>query len=278
MPSIRKCVYLPQTFIYFQTHERLFMGTPFYAGGDMYSLLRTSKTFPENKVVFYIAQIIIAIAHLHKHNIIYRNLKLENILINKNGFIRLVDFTKSKLLSFEDDLATSFTCTAEYTPPEMLNGFGQTKTADWWMLGVLTYEMLFGETPFQNESIERMFDLIIFSNVKFPKGKAISVEMNDFILKLLDKNNETRIGNVEDAEDLKLHPLFRDVDFSELEKEMYSGNESNIFIPQINADDDVKYFNSEYTKEKVDFDEYVDGFALENIKYANSIGMFKAFN
>ena len=279
IPDIRKCMFLPQSFIYFQTDERVFMGVPFYPGGDLYSLFRRQKEFSEKKVIFYIAQIIIAISHLHKHNIIYRNLKLENILINKNGFIRLVDFTKSKILSFEDDLATSFTCTPEYCPPEVLSGFGQTKSADWWMLGILTYELLFGKTPFQNECIERMFDLISFSSVKFPKEKELSIEMNDFILKLLEKNNETRIGNVEDGEDLKLHPVFRDVNFDDLEKEMLNNTDGEeFFVPDIDEDDDVKYFDNEFVNETFNFDEYIDGYTLEQIKYGNSIGLFNAFS
>lgn len=265
--------YLNELCFCFQTQEKVFLVNNFYKGGDFYNLLLQKKTLDEKSVILYVVQIIIALFHLHNNNIIYRNLKLENIVLDEKGFIRLIDFSKSKILNFDEDLGTSFYGTPEYFAPEILEGQGQTKSVDWWMLGVLIYEMLFGVSPFKGESVERVFDLICFAEVKFPPDINISPNMKDFIQKLLDKNCEQRLGFKDDGEEIKRHPIFQNINFGDIEKKNFTPP----FIPRIFGENDCGNFDEELTTEEIDMNEYIDGYNLEKIKHGNNQGLFSSF-
>lgn len=257
----------------FQTQEKVFLVTNFFKGGDLYTLLSRKKTLDEKTVIIYAAQIVIALSHLHENNIIYRNLKLENVCLTEKGFIRLIDFSKSKILNFDEDLGTSFYGTAEYFAPEIIEGVGQTKSIDWWMLGVFVYELLYGYAPFRGNSVERVFDLITFTDVKFPPDKQISDDMKDFITRLLQKNCELRLGYKEDGEEIKRHPVFKDIRFEDIEKE----NIEPPIKPEIFGKNDCGNFDEELIEEEIEMNQYIDGYNLERIKHGNSQGIFSSF-
>lgn len=144
----------------------------FVRGGDFFAHLSQVGSFRENEVKFIVAQLAMALGYLHTHHIVYRDLKLENILLNDDGYISLVDFGISKQLSSDDPTRMSQPLTQrgqrtfsvrgtpEYMAPEMLKMEGHSFPVDWWALGTLTYELLVGEPPFYEEDQAAMFSRI----------------------------------------------------------------------------------------------------------------------
>ena len=174
----------------FQTPMRLYFVMPFIRGGELYKHFLTSKRFPEEVVKFYAYQIALAIGHLHSKDIIHRDLKLENILVDEEGYLKIIDFGLAKILK-EEETTDTFCGTPEYLAPEMVSQRGHDKNVDWWALGVLVYELLVGVSPFYNRNRNVMLSKIKASRVVFPDPKkfkiSISEECKDFICKLLDK-------------------------------------------------------------------------------------------
>ena len=224
----------------FQTEDRIFFVMPFFAGGELFQLLKKFGTFDEEKVRFYGAQIALAIEYLHKIGIIYRELTPENILMDENGYLKLADFGMAKKL--KDDEKTLTLCgTPEYLAPEIITMEGHDKTVDWWSLGILLFEMLYGKSPFYTENINRMYDLIKTSPVKFPKKVNLSEEAKDIIQKLLEKNPKKRLGSQNGIEEIKNHPFFAKIDFNLIEQKKVKAP----FIPEITIDSDGLYYNDE---------------------------------
>jgi serine/threonine protein kinase len=128
---------------------------------------------------FYISQMAMAISYLHQNGIIYRDLKPENVLVDKDGYLKLTDFGLSKQDIFDNFSAMSFCGTPEYLAPEIIDNKGHGKAVDWWSLGAITYEMLVGLPPFYSKDREKMFKNIQNINVKFPS--YISKDSIDFM-------------------------------------------------------------------------------------------------
>ena len=124
---------------------------PFVRGGELYKIFQSQNRFPEADVRFYAAQIILAVGELHNKGIMHRDLKLENIMVDEDGYLKLIDYGLAKTVT-EGQLATSYCGTPEYIAPEMVDGSGHDFSVDWWAVGVLIYEMLIGVTPFFNRN------------------------------------------------------------------------------------------------------------------------------
>lgn len=135
----------------FQNEYRIYFVMPFIRGGELYKIYQAKKRFNEKIVKFYSAQIILAIGYLHSKNIIHRDLKLENILVDSNGYLKIIDYGLAKIIK-DNEEATSFCGTPEYIAPELVNKQPYDKNVDWWAVGVLIYEMLIGVTPFFNRN------------------------------------------------------------------------------------------------------------------------------
>lgn len=151
----------------FQNDLRLYFVMPFVKGGELYSHFVRNKRFPEEAVKFYAVQIVLAIGYLHEQGIVHRDLKLENILINEDGYLKIIDFGLAKMLKDQEETMT-FCGTPEYLAPEVVGHKGHDKAVDWWAVGVLIYEMLIGVTPFYNKNRNLMLSKIQFAKIVFP--------------------------------------------------------------------------------------------------------------
>ena len=228
----------------FQTEERVYFVLPFIRGGELFQHLRKSKYFPEKDVKFYASIIGLALDHLHKNGIVYRDIKPENILLEEDGYLKLIDFGMAKILK-EGEITNSFCGTPEYLAPEIITGEGHNRMADWWSYGTLVYEMLFGIPPFFCENVEKMYDLITKSQLRFPKKFRISDEAKDFLVKLLVKNQKERFGINGGFDEIKKHPFLKDIDFKALEEKKIEAP----FKPVLEDSFDVRNFDEEFTSE-----------------------------
>ena len=234
---------------FIQTAERIYFITPFLQGGDLFHKLKNDIFFPEDLVKFYTAQIAIAIQDLHDLGFAYRDLKPENVLIDKDGYIKLCDFGASvKIKATEKE--NTFAGSPEYVPPEMVCREGHTFMCDWWSLGILIYELLYGNTPFFNQDINRMYDLIKSGSISFPKiinidGKEkkykVSDDAKDIISKLLEKDPGIRLGR-KGLKEIKKHPFFSSIKFDSLMKKKIKAP----YIPNIDENNEFEYFDEEY--------------------------------
>ena len=244
-----QCEFILSLSFFFQTKERLYYITPFLPGGDLYHKLKSDKFFDEDLVRFYSAQIAIAIQYLHDLGIAYRDLKLENILLDENGYIKLCDFGASvKLHGTEKNF--NFAGSPEYVSPEIINYQGHSFMSDWWSFGILIYEMLYGFTPFFNIDKERMFDLILKGSISFPQyynnGEEqieynVSDDAKTLISKLLEKNPGSRLGR-EGLDEIKKEPFFYYIDFDDLNKKKLKA----LYIPDIIKNDLTKNFEEDF--------------------------------
>lgn len=227
----------------FQTPSDLYLVTDYMSGGELFWHLQKEGRFDEKRAKFYIAELILAIQHLHKSDIVYRDLKPENILLDANGHIALCDFGLSKANLTKNDTTNTFCGTTEYLAPEvLLDESGYTKMVDFWSLGVLVFEMCCGWSPFYADDTQQMYKNIAFGKVKFPQ-RALSQEGKNFVKGLLNRNPRHRLGATDDAEELKQHPFFADIDWDLLEKKLITPP----FKPKLKSVEDVAYFDPEFT-------------------------------
>jgi protein-serine/threonine kinase len=227
----------------FQTPTDLYLVTDFMSGGELFWHLQKEGRFKEDRAKFYIAELILALKHLHDHNIVYRDLKPENILLDANGHIALCDFGLSKANLTQDDTTNTFCGTTEYLAPEvLLDEQGYTKMVDFWSLGVLVFEMCCGWSPFYAEDTQQMYKNIAFGKVRFPRD-ALSTEGRNFVKGLLNRNPKHRLGATRDAAELIEHPFFADVDWDALGKK----NLIPPFKPKLSSAADTSNFDPEFT-------------------------------
>ena len=182
-------------------------------------------------------------SYLHERNIIYRDLKPENLLLNNDGYLKLCDFGLCKIIENESELSSSFCGSTEYISPEIISGKGYSFISDWWSFGILCYELLFGIPPFYDKSIDKIFDLISSTQLSFPNYKFISNDTKDFLIKLLKKNPEERLGS-KGYEQIIAHPFFNSVIVDKI-----ITKKTNTPIPISISDSDLTMnFDNIYTK------------------------------
>jgi len=231
----------------FTTEDRLCFVMEYVNGGELFFHLSKERQFSEERTRFYGAEIICAIDYLHKRGIIYRDLKLENLLLDKDGHIKIADFGLCKEDIQWGNTTKTFCGTPEYLAPEVLEDNDYGRAVDWWGVGVVMYEMMVGRLPFYNRDHDKLFELILMDEVRFPK--SISQEAKDLLGGLLIKDPFTRLGGgPEDAEAVKNHTFFASINWSDLEKRRITPP----FKPQVVSDTDTRYFDSEFTGESVE--------------------------
>eukprot|EP00485_Elphidium_margaritaceum_P023941 CAMPEP_0202712440 /NCGR_PEP_ID=MMETSP1385-20130828/39944_1 /ASSEMBLY_ACC=CAM_ASM_000861 /TAXON_ID=933848 /ORGANISM="Elphidium margaritaceum" /LENGTH=578 /DNA_ID=CAMNT_0049372477 /DNA_START=91 /DNA_END=1827 /DNA_ORIENTATION=- len=198
----------------FQTDQKLFLVLDYAAGGELFFHLSKAGRFTEDRTRFYIAEIVLAMEYLHSKDIIYRDLKPENVLLDSEGHVKITDFGLCKEHVPDNVSAHSFCGTPEYLAPEILRKVGHGKAADWWTLGALIYEMLCGVPPFYSRSRDALFDKILRQKIRFPN--YFSRESIDVIKQLMQRNPKYRLGSRTGAGEVKLHIFFKGIQWEPL--------------------------------------------------------------
>lgn len=229
----------------FQSDAKLYLVTDYYNGGSLFYHLRKSRGFSETRACFYAAELLLALEHLHKSGIIYRDLKLENILMDHNGHIALTDFglSKENVTDIFNSQLTTFCGTAEYIAPELLKGQRYGASVDWWSFGILLYEMMGFRTPFYDKNRKVMFRGIINLEPSFPSN--FTVEAKAILLRLLEKDPARRLG-CKGAAEVKMAIFFRRLDF----KKMTQCEIPPPFKPEVSNEEDTKYVPTAYLSAK----------------------------
>ena len=203
----------------FQTSSKLYLILDFCPGGSMSSQIAREKRFSETRARIYLSEILLAIEELHKRDIIYRDLKPDNIVLDEEGHALLTDFGLSKEGVMDNQSAKSFCGSVAYLAPEMLRRQGHGKAVDWYLLGVLFYEMIVGFPPYFSTNREQMFNNIQRGKLKIPT--ALSGDARGLLKELLNRDPLKRLGSRRDAEEVKEHPFFYGINWdSVLRKEL----------------------------------------------------------
>lgn len=199
----------------FQDSKNLYMVMDFIEGGELFSLLRKSQRFPNPVAKFYAAEVTLALDYLHSHNIIYRDLKPENLLLDRHGHLKITDFGFAKEVP---DITWTLCGTPDYLAPEVVSSKGYNKSVDWWSLGILIFEMLCGFTPFWDSgSPLKIYENILRGRVKYPP--YVHPDAQDLLGKLITHDLTKRLGNLHGgSKDVMTHPWFAEVTWERLAK------------------------------------------------------------
>ncbi|RSL49611.1 cAMP-dependent protein kinase type 1 [Fusarium sp. AF-6] len=197
----------------FQDTKNLYMVMDFVEGGELFSLLRKSGRFPNPVAKFYAAEVTLALEYLHSKNVIYRDLKPENLLLDRHGHLKITDFGFAKRVP---DKTWTLCGTPDYLAPEVVSNKGYNKSVDWWSLGILIYEMLCGYTPFWDSgSPMKIYENILKGKVKYPA--YVNADAQNLLERLITADLTKRLGNLYGGPgDVKNHPWFAEVTWDRL--------------------------------------------------------------
>ena len=257
----------------FQTSSKLYFVLDYVNGGELFFHLQRERVFeePRAKYVqwggggggvwlntwtnhaifchrFYAAEITSALSYLHSINIVYRDLKPENILLDAEGHIVLTDFGLCKENMEFGETTKTFCGTPEYLAPEVLRKQEYGQPVDWWCLGVVTYEMMYGLPPFYSRDVAEMYDNILHKPLKLPqRSSLISPNARQLLEGLLQKDKNLRLGSLKGAAEVMAHPFFGSINWDDL----FHKRLPPIFNPNVKGDLDLKHFDPEFTKEAI---------------------------
>uniref|UniRef100_A0A665UDE4 Protein kinase C n=1 Tax=Echeneis naucrates TaxID=173247 RepID=A0A665UDE4_ECHNA len=233
--------FLTQLYSTFQSKEHLFFVMEYLNGGDLMFHIQDKGRFDLNRATFYAAEIIIGLQFLHTKGIIYRDLKLDNVMLDKDGHIKIADFGMCKENVFGEARATTFCGTPDYIAPEILHGQKYTFSVDWWSFGVLVYEMLIGQSPFQGDDEDELFESIRSDVPHYPRW--ITKEAKSLLEQLFERDPTRRLGVVGD---IRAQPFFKTINWSALEKREVEPP----FKPKVKSPSDCSNFDREFLSEK----------------------------
>ncbi|XP_065179775.1 protein kinase C delta type-like isoform X2 [Sycon ciliatum] len=226
----------------FQTEAHLFFVMEFINGGDLMYHIQQAGRFDEERTRFYVAEITCGLQFLHTKGVIYRDLKLDNVMLDSDGHIKITDFGMCKEDLFDGRQTSTFCGTPDYIAPEIIDGARYGFSVDWWSLGVLCYEMLLGQSPFSGEDEDDLFDSIQHDDVVYPKW--LPKQASAFISRLLVRDPTKRLGCQSEL-DIRRDDFFARIDWTKLEKRQISPP----YKPNVQSAFDANNFDVDFTME-----------------------------
>lgn len=227
----------------FQTETRVYFVMEYVSGGDLMLHIQREQ-FSERRAKFYACEVLLALEYFHKNNIVYRDLKLDNILLGLDGHIKIADYGLCKEDMGYGATTNTFCGTPEFMAPEILREQKYGRAVDWWAFGVLIYEMLLGQSPFRGDDEDEIFDAILEDEILYPHN--MSRDSVSVLQKLLTRDPEKRLGSGRsDAEEIKRHPFFKGVDWEAIINKRIPPP----FLPSISSATDTSNFDEEFTRE-----------------------------
>lgn len=281
----------------FQTSQKLYFVLDYYKGGELFFHLKHKRRFREPEARLMVAEVGLALGHLHKNDIVYRDLKPENVLMDERGFLCLTDFGLSKDIKPRQE-AHTFCGTPEYlgrlhynmnrpanpshrmsTAPEIVRGDGHGQAVDWWSLGILLYELTIGIPPYYSQNVHEMYQKIqtgvsiylslesVCHRLTRPMAQVLrfppflSDNCKDLIVRLLNRNPLERLGSGgNDFDEIRAHPFFQSIDWDALMRK----DVQPLYVPKVKDHDaDTSNFDSQFTSEPV-VDSYVQDSQIIN--------------
>lgn len=232
-------------------------------GGELYFHLKHERQFSEERTRFYGAEIVSALGYLHSHGVIHRDLKLENLLLDKDGHIKVADFGCCKEDITYNGTTNTFCGTPEYLAPEMVEDNDYGMSIDWWATGVILYEMMIGRPPFLSENQKMLFEQIEKEKLRF--RRSVSIEAQSLLTGLLEKSPIKRLGSgSEDYKEIQRHIFFSSIDWSELTGRKIMPP----FKPLVTSETDTRYFDSQFTGESVELTPPSDDFIPDDRRFS----------
>jgi classical protein kinase C len=228
----------------FQTETRVYFVMEYVSGGDLMLHIQREQ-FTPRRAKFYAAEVLLALEYFHKQGIIYRDLKLDNILLTLDGHVKVADYGLCKEDMWYNSTTSTFCGTPEFMAPEILLEQRYGRAVDWWAFGILIYEMLLGQAPFRGDDEDEIFDAILEDEPLYPihmPPDSVSI-----LHKLLTRDPAKRLGaGPTDADEIKAHPFFRDINWDD----MFHKRVPPPFIPTLKNPSDTSWFDTEFTSEK----------------------------
>ncbi|KFO37882.1 protein kinase C iota type-like [Fukomys damarensis] len=271
----------------FQTESRLFFVLDYVNGGDLMFHMQKQRTLPEEHARFYSAEIGLAFNYLHQKGILYRNLKLDNILLDSEGHIKLTDYCICKEGLEPGDMTSTFCGTPNYLAPEIIRGEDYGFSVDWWTLGMLMYEMMIGESPFHlaessdnpgQNSNNNLLQVTLERKIHMPH--YLSIKAASVLKSFLNRDPKERLGcrPQRGLADIQEHPFFQDVDWEMLERKQVVPP----FKPNMSGGFSLDNFDSQFTDEPVwltpddnDIVREIEGCEFAGFEYVNHLMMYE---
>nr|XP_039252725.1 cGMP-dependent protein kinase 1-like [Styela clava] len=232
----------------FKNERYVYMLMEACLGGELWTRLRDETKFPDSRAKFYTACVVEALDYLHQKGIVYRDLKPENLLLDKNGYVKVVDFGFAKMIQ-PGERTWTFCGTPEYVAPEIILNQGHDVSADYWALGILVFEFLAGNPPFNSADAMRTYRMALrgIDAVEFPLH--IKKPAQNMIKRLCREKPTERLGNFRKGiDDIRNHKWFTGFDWKGLQR----GSLQAEYIPIISSAVDTQNFDKfERVNEKV---------------------------
>jgi len=232
----------------FQTQEKLYFVLDYVNGGELFFHLQRERHFSEARARFYSAEMASALGYLHSVGVVYRDLKPENILLDAEGHLVLTDFGLCKEGLLGDETTATFCGTPEYLAPEVIRKEAYGRSVDWWCLGAVLYEMLYGLPPFYSRDVSVMYDSILHKPLSFRDHIHVSKAAKSLLLALLEKDRRKRLAcGPLDFEEIRQHHFFRDLSWDDLNRRKIPP----CYRPELADAYDLRNIDPEFTREPV---------------------------